>query len=282
MLITNNITKKTNVKSLATGLLFITANILFTHDAIASDVSDEIAIPFSVSQGAFTSDISDEQRKNVIEINKHAHIADQVANIATSKTREEILNSTTSRLNKSNKGQKSQKNNQYYDADFSIYGATSFLIDDLDGDGFYQTFSIVFDADMYSYTYNQIGEVYALLYLSKNGGPWKYYFTTDDFLIEGESDLDEYEVITTFLSGYQTDYYDVLIDLYQVGYSDIVATYSSDDNNTLYALPLESANYDESYIEVVEVYGGSFSVLTLILILMFSLLRYRSNTSFIN
>ena len=171
-----------------------------------------------------------------------------------------------------------QSNNHNYYADFAIYGAMSLLQDDIDGDGFYQTFSVFFDADIYSYTDNQFGEVYALLYISRNGGPWTHYFTTDTFLIEGDSDLDEYEVITTFLSGYSTDYYDVLIDLYQVGYSDIVASYSSDDDNALYALPLESADYDEPYIEIVETvtHGGGFSAITLLIILISAVFRFRT------
>jgi hypothetical protein len=274
--------KKITVNSLTTTLLLITSTLIFTSQAIANDLSNELTPPYSVSQGALKIELSDEERQAVIDVNKHANTSDKISNIAMSRTREEILNSNTAPVNKSSKRQIAQRHSQYYNADFAIYSATTFLIDDFDADGFYQTFSVAFDADIYSYTYNQVSEVYALLYLSKNGGPWRHYFTTDDFLIEGESDLDEYEVITTFRSGYRADYYDVLIDLYQVGYSDIVATYSSDDSNALYALPLESANYDEPYIEVVEVYGGSFSVLTLILILMFSLLRYRSNTSFIN
>ena len=105
------------------------------------------------------------------------------------------------------------------------------------------------------------------MYISKNGEHWTHYFTTNNFIIEGDTDLDEYEVITTFLAGYSSDHYDVLIDLYQVGYSDIVATYSSNDSNALYALPLESADYDEPYIEVVAVSeGGSMAIIILLLI----------------
>jgi len=120
---------------------------------------------------------------------------------------------------------------------------------------------------------------YPLLYLRKNGGPWTHYFTTDSFLIEGDSDADEYEVITTFLSGYEADYYDVLIDLYQAGYENVVASYSSADSNALYALSLESADYDEPYneeaIEVVEINGGA-SYWLILLIISISLFRKAS------
>ena len=184
-------------------------------------------------------------------------------------------------INKANKKAKTQYYHQAYLPDFAIYTASSLLQDDFDGDGFYQTFSVVFDADIYSYTQNNLGDIYAQLYISKNGGPWNHYYTTDIFTIEGESELDEYEVITTFLSGYSSDYYDILIDVYQVGYSEVVATYSADDSNALYALSLESADYDEAYvyeetyIEVVEVYGGSFPLFTLIIVFITCVLRCR-------
>ena len=196
-------------------------------------------------------------------------IADQLTGKATGQTRAVMLNSPKPILNKAKKGtlndNQTALSHNYY-ADFAIYGAASFLLDDIDGDSFHQTFSVTFDADIFSYTSNQLGEVYALLYLSKNGGPWTHYYTTDSFIIDGDTDLDEYEVVTTFLSGYPTDYYDVLIDLYEVGYSDVVASYSSNDDNALYALPLESADYDEPYIEVVEVHGGSMYVITLLIL----------------
>jgi len=217
----------------------------------------------SISQGKFKKE--PEFPKNT----KTTSIADQLSGKATGQTREVML-SSPKRLVKQAK-QNTQSSTQtalsynYY-ADFAIYSATSLLLDDVDGDSFYQTFSVTFDADIFSYTSNQLGEVYALLYISKNGGPWTHYYTTDSFIINGDTDLDEYEVITTFLSGYPTDYYDVLIDLYEVGYSDVVASYSSDDDNALYALPLESADYDEPYIEVVEVHGGSMALLTLLIL----------------
>jgi hypothetical protein len=57
-----------------------------------------------------------------------------------------------------------------------------------------------------------------------------------------------------------------------------VASYSSDDSNALYALSLESADYDEPYeapyIEVVEIsHGGSFSIVILLLFLLIYFFR---------
>jgi hypothetical protein len=143
---------------------------------------------------------------------------------------------------------------------FAIYSAYSELILDIDEDGYYQRFSVTFDADILSSMANEQAIVYANLYLSRNGGPWVLYFSSDDFVITGEDSEDEFEVVTHLDSGYVADYYDVLIDLYEVGFSAVVATYSANNTNALYALPLESSDYDPEYI-AVEYYdehsGGS-------------------------
>jgi len=233
---------------------------------------------YTVSQGVFKKSIDEQQRQHIIDANRLVEIPDQLNGKATAKTRVAITKGPTESVLKSKRSNTAQKTNGNYYADFTIYSAVSFLHDDYDGDGYYQTFSVTFDADIYSYTNNPFGEVYALLYLSKNGGPWTHYFTTDTFIIEGESDLDEYEVISTFMSGYSTDHYDVLIDLYQVGYSDVVASLSADDTDALYALPIESAEYDEYYVEEVEVIGGSIFWLILPL---FTVLLIRKKTRII-
>lgn len=151
--------------------------------------------------------------------------------------------------------------------DFTIFEAFSQLYDDFDSDGFYQTFSITFDADVETYGGHDDAYVYAEIYLSRNGGPWEYFYTTDSFTIFGNSTDDAYEVLSNLDSGYPTDYYDVLIDLYEVGYSGIVASYSGDDSGSLYALSLESDEYDQDdYYEYHE-HGGSTGLLALMLLL---------------
>ena len=244
-------------------------------------VADEQA---SVSYGALSNSITAEQRITISKESTAASVVDQHSDKATGKTRTELQkikqlesNHESKQLKKPSLAQRKSYNHPAY-TDFAIYGATTLLQDDYDSDGFYQTFSVIFDADIVSYTTRPWDEVYALLYISKNGGPWTHYYTTDNFIIEGDTDSDEYEVITTFLSGYSTDQYDILIDLYQEGYGDIVASYSSDDSNALYALPLESADYDEPYIEVVEIsHGGSFSVASIMLFLLIYLVRTKTN-----
>jgi len=275
MLINNNATKTANSSYLKRLFLLIIVSVFPFTQVMASELSTD---QYTVSHGVVKNTINEQQRIEIIKNNKLKDLPDQLSGKASAKTRTAILKDKTASLNKvrSLTAEQNQSSNQY--ADFAIYSATSFLHEDFDGDGYYQTFSVNFDADIYSYTENPLAEVYALLYLSKNGGPWTHYFTTDTFIIESDSDLDEYEVVTTFVSGYSSEHYDVLIDLYLVGYSDIVASLSSDDSAALYALPIESAEYDEPYIEVVEVVevrGGGIYWLILVL---FSILFIRIKT----
>ena len=277
MFINNNDIRTASSNPLKKLVLLFAVSLLPLTQVIASELNAE---QYSISQGLLKKDLNEQRLKDIIETNKLAETPDQLNGKATAKTREVILSSKNKVINKANNGLISHSNSRDYSADFAIYGATSLLQDDYDGDGFYQTFSVIFDADIYSYTANQLGEVYALLYISKNGGPWTHYFTTESFIIEADTNLDEYEVITTFLSGYSSNHYDVLIDLYQEGYSELVATYSSDDSNALYALPLESSDYDEpyieTYVEVVEVGGGSIYWLALLSLSTY-LIRSRFN-----
>lgn len=157
---------------------------------------------------------------------------------------------------------------------FSIYDASSRLFEDFDYDGFYQTFSVTFDVDVYGNYLNERADLFAELYLSRNGGPWVHYYTTEIFSIYGDSQQDDYEVLTTLYTGYATDHYDVLIDVYEVGYSDVVATISADQTDGLYALPLESSDRDrEPDVIIVEESGGSLSLLGLLLLGLFAGLR---------
>ncbi|MFB0980756.1 MAG: choice-of-anchor H family protein [Alteromonadaceae bacterium] len=272
MLIQSNATKTVNSHSIRKLFMLMAFSLFSSTQVTASELN---TTQYSVSQGVLKKSINQQQRQLIIEENKRAEIPDQLNGKATSKTRATLANASNKVVLNANRSNTSQKSQSNYYADFTIYSAVSFLHDDYDGDGFYQTFSVTFDADIYSYTNNPMGEVYALLYLSKNGGPWTHYFTTDTFIIEGESDLDEYEVISTFMSGYATDHYDVLIDLYQVGYTDVVASLSSNDTDALYALPIESAEYDKHYVEEVEINGGS--MFGLILPLLIVLLTRKRN-----
>ncbi|MPY21156.1 hypothetical protein FM037_20465 [Shewanella psychropiezotolerans] len=165
--------------------------------------------------------------------------------------------------------------------EFSIYEASSRLFVDDDGDGFFQTFSVTFDADVYGPDAVEVADVYAELYLSRDGGPWVHYYTTDIFTILGDSSDDDFEVLTTLHNGYYTDHYDVLVDLYEVGFDDIVATISADDTDNFYALPLESSDRDTVYTggdsSSEDHGGGAFSFISLLGLSLFASLRRRKS-----
>jgi len=174
----------------------------------------------------------------------------------------------------------SKTSRSFSDGNFVIYEGYSSLIEDYDGDSYYQTFSVTFDADLVTYNAHDEAVVYAELYLSENGGPWEHYYSTDSFIIHGESTDDAFEVYSTLAQGFTTNHYDVLIDLYEEGYPNIVASYSSDDSNSLYALPLESSDYDVAYVEYYEeayIHGGGTSFLALTLILIIIIMRHFEN-----
>jgi hypothetical protein len=124
---------------------------------------------------------------------------------------------------------------------FYIYDAVSTLRLDRDGDGYHSEFRVRFDAD------SRVGDalVYARLYLRRAGErEWYLYHETDDFWIYGQSGSDDYYVTTTLDAGYPTGEYDVLIDLYESGYSGIVATLGPLDSGALSYLPLEEVGLD--------------------------------------
>lgn len=124
---------------------------------------------------------------------------------------------------------------------FYIYDAGSSLRIDRDNDAYYSEFQIRFDAD------SRVGDalVYARLYMRRVGElDWELYHTTDDFWIYGESDSDDYYVTTTLDNGFATSEYDILIDLYEVGVSGIVATLDANDDLDLLDLPLEEVGLD--------------------------------------
>ena len=255
-------------------LTLATAITLFTTQTFANETKEKSEI---TSVGSIKQQWQQEQA-----VAKLKNVDSKSKNMLRGKTRQQILDlkqhqaikqTKPARLtaNSSSAAHQDTSNstaNMY--RSFNIYHAFSQLIEDYDEDGFFQTFSVTFDADVID-TYNiDHANVYAELYLSKNGGDWVHYYTTDNFSIYGESENDEYEVYTTLNQGYISDNYDVLIDLYEVGFSDIVATYSSDDTNELYSLPLESSNYDPDYVEYhsdSHGHGGSTSMISLILLL---------------
>jgi len=134
-----------------------------------------------------------------------------------------------------------------------IYDASTELFYDLDRDGYYHYLRVQFDADT---IYDNM-LVYAEIYLSADGVAWEHLFTTDDFRIWGTDPDDDYEVETELVSGYSTGQYDVLIELYDANYGDLLDEFGPDESSALSLLPLEDSGRDGvGPLPVSDSYGG--------------------------
>jgi len=158
-----------------------------------------------------------------------------------------------------------------YDQLFLVYDADVYLMSDLDGDGYHHALNVYFDVDV---SYDN-ATVYARLYLSHNGGPWRYFYTTDLFEIYADDHEDAYEVATELLEGYVPGYYDILIEVFSLNHADMVASQILDHYYLGRDVPLEDLSRDrneEYYYEEEYFYseggGGSFSLYYLLLILL--------------
>jgi hypothetical protein len=150
--------------------------------------------------------------------------------------------------------------------DFWFYTADVVLFNDHDGDGYYHGIDLLFDAD----TYFTAADVYAVVYLSWEGGPWNEYAATENFTIFGASGDDEYNVVTELLAGYPSGSYDILIELFDANDDAFVASYGPEDTSELAFLPLEDADRDTPIVPEIIVInnggGGSLAWLSLLML----------------
>jgi hypothetical protein len=151
------------------------------------------------------------------------------------------------------------------DPNFWFYDADVVLFSDLDRDGYYFGIDLLFDAD----TTYAVADVYAVLYLSYEYGPWNEYAATDNFTLFGSISEDDYIVETELVSGYPTGHYDILIELFDAYDDSYLASFGPEDTSELALLPLEDSTRDavsphgDTHIVVNSGGGGSFSLLLL-------------------
>ncbi len=124
--------------------------------------------------------------------------------------------------------------------DFWFYSADVVLFNDTDRDGYYHGIDLLFDAD----TYYAFADVYAVVYLSLDGGPWNEYAVTEDFTIFGSSSDDDYVLVTELVEGYPSGSYDILIELFDAYDDTFLAWLGPEDTSELAFLPLEDAGRD--------------------------------------
>ncbi len=140
--------------------------------------------------------------------------------------------------------------------EFWFYDVDVELFSDFDHDGYYYGIDLWFDAD----TIYSVADVYAVIYLSYEYGPWNEYAVTEDFTLFGTSASDEYVIETELISGYETGSYDILIELFDAYDGSFVADIGPEFSSELSLLPLEDAGRDavtEPRIVVNSGGGGS-------------------------
>jgi hypothetical protein len=123
-----------------------------------------------------------------------------------------------------------------------------------------------YDADVEHYV---AADVYAVIYLSYEFGPWNEYAVTDVFTLLGSSGTDEYIVETELVSGYPTGSYDILIELFDAYDDAYLASFGPDDTSELALLPLEDSTRDVASTgspQVVVNSGGGGSLSWLLLL----------------
>lgn len=136
--------------------------------------------------------------------------------------------------------------------EFWFYTVDVELFADHDLDGHFYGIDLYFDAD----TIYERADVYAVLYLSREGGPWHEYAATDVFPLSGATSDDDFVVESELLSGWPTGDYDILVELYDTWDGAFVAEIGPEHSPELSLLPLEDAERDEPPPDVVVVEGG--------------------------
>jgi hypothetical protein len=155
--------------------------------------------------------------------------------------------------------------------DFWFYLADVDLYADDDRDGYYSGVDLLFDVD----TYYSVADIYAVAYLSFEGGPWEEYAVTEDFTIFGSSGTDDYVIVTDLVSGYPTGDYDILVEIFDADTNDFLAFIGPEDTSDLAFLPLEDMERDAPFrgdtrVTVNQGGGGSFGWPTLLLLAFFA------------
>ncbi len=156
----------------------------------------------------------------------------------------------------------------FYDADVELYA-------DLDRDGYFSGIDLAFDVD----TVYTVADVYAVVYLSYDFGPWNEYAVTEDFTIYGSSADDQYIIETDLVAGYLTGDYDILIELFDIYDGSFVADIGPEESSELSFLPLEDIGRDtplETTIVVNNGGGGAFGCFGLLALFGISTFRHRA------
>lgn len=139
--------------------------------------------------------------------------------------------------------------------DYWVYSVDVELFNDDDRDGYYHGIDVLFDVD----TIYSVADVYAVAYLSYEGGPWNEYAVSEDITLFGTTSTDDYVLVTELLQGYPAGSYDLLIEIYESATGLYVASAGPDESFEMIDLPLEDVDRDlppSSVPSVARTVGG--------------------------
>lgn len=134
------------------------------------------------------------------------------------------------------------------------------LSGDLNNNGFYHQLYVEFDAD----TNRSRKAVFAEFSLQRGSHPEQVFHTSSIFTLYGQSQDDWFAIDTTLEANYPSDYYTLIIRLYDASSGWLLAELSGYDDAALDLLPLEDYWRDQQRVEVIESYGGSFGIFVLL------------------
>ena len=237
---------------------------------IALLVGAALLVAISASSAAATT--GDENDKRITQSqHKQGNGRDNAVLIGESRDEFESGTATGRRSSKSNVAvaQKSRSVAALSpNTDFWFYIADVELFADDDRDGYYSGIDLLIDVD----TYYSVADIYAVAYLSYEGGPWEEYAVTEDFMIFGSSGTDDYVLVSDLVAGYPTGDYDLLVEIFDANNGDFLAFIGPDETSELAFLPLEDMDRDApagtgTRVTVNSGGGGSLNLLMLIALL---------------
>lgn len=172
----------------------------------------------------------------------------------------------TTRSTAKTEGTRQQQESAF--GDYWVYSVDVELFNDEDRDGYFHGIDVLFDVD----TIYSVADVYAVAYLSFEGGPWNEYAVSEDITLFGTTSTDDYVLVTELLQGYPAGSYDLLIEVYEADTGIYVASAGPSESLELFDLPLEDAGRDipppaVAPIAVTRGGGGSNSLPFLIALL---------------
>ncbi|GHG71512.1 hypothetical protein GCM10010919_22880 [Alishewanella longhuensis] len=149
---------------------------------------------------------------------------------------------------------------QSYSTDVWFQSLQLELSGDNNNNGFYHQLYLKFDAN----TNRSSQAVWAEFSLQRPGRPEQLFYISSIFSLYRHSSSDWLAIDTTLEDSFVTGYYDLIIRLYDANSGWLLAEISGYDELILADLPLEDYQRDRPAIVVVESYGGSLGIFTVI------------------